>query len=194
MDLSIGPLAENEWSVVRALLHRAFVDEPFTVAMYGEPLPERWAGSWELYSTIADTDYDIAVGARLGGALVGVALGSRSGRCHQCQVVAREPRPDDPHLAIEWQFQQNVAAVHARLGPHALVEKVAVEPALHGSGVGRRLMAAAEAACDEDLPVELVLVCAPDRVGFYAGLGYDVVSTIADPAGPDASVMHRWIR
>jgi hypothetical protein len=41
-------------------------------------------------------------------------------------------------------------------------------------------------------PWELVLECAPDRVGFYAGLGYEAVRAIADPAGPDCSLMRRW--
>jgi hypothetical protein len=38
-------------------------------------------------------------------------------------------------------------------------------------------------------PTELVLECAPDRVSFYRGLGFEQVSTFADPAGPDASLM-----
>ena len=35
MELSIAPLAETEWPAARALLHRAFVNEPFTREMYG---------------------------------------------------------------------------------------------------------------------------------------------------------------
>ena len=35
------------------------------------------------------------------------------------------------------QFHQNVAQVHERLGVHAWVEKAAVEPELHGLGIGQ---------------------------------------------------------
>ena len=89
---------------------------------------------------------------------------------------------------------QNAAQVHGQLGKHAWVEKAAVEPALHGLGIGRRLLEAVATAVEIGEPTELVLECAPDRVNFYAGLGYEVLSTFADPAGPDAYSMRRGIR
>lgn len=48
----------------------------------------------------------------------------------------------------------------------------------------RRALLAEESA-------KLVLECAPDRVGFYTALGYEIFSIVADPAGPDAYLMER---
>ncbi|SDO15485.1 Acetyltransferase (GNAT) domain-containing protein [Nocardioides szechwanensis] len=133
------------------------------------------------------------LGAHAGEVLVGVVMGSAAGNCRLCRVLAREPRPEDHHLAIDWQFHQNVAQVHGLLDTHAWVEKAAVEPALHGFGIGRRLLESVAAALETEEPAELVLECAPDRVGFYTGLGYETVSSIEDPAGPDAYLMQRRI-
>ena len=193
MELWTGPLTRSEWPAARALLHRSFVNEPFTQDMYGPELLDRWGGSWSLYSSLTIEKSTIALGARVGEVLVGVVMGSPPGHCRLCQVLAAEPRPDDHHLAIDWQFHQNVAQVHRRLGVHAWVEKAAVEPELRGQGVGRRLLESAATALEINEPAELVLECAPDRVDFYAGLGYEVISTFTDPAGPDASLMRRWI-
>ncbi len=194
MELSIGPITGSEWPAARALLHRAFVNEPFTVEMYGPAILDRWGGSWSLYSSLRSEDATVVLGAHVSDVLVGVVMGSASGQCRLCQVLAREPRPRDNLLAIDWQFHQNVAQVHGQLGEHAWVEKAAVEPALHGLGIGRRLLEAVSTALEIGVPAELVLECAPDRVNFYAGLGYEVLSTFADPAGPDAYSMRRRIR
>ena len=58
MELSTGPLTKTEWPAARALLHRAFVNEPFTQEMYGPELLDRWGGSWSLYSLIDDRELD----------------------------------------------------------------------------------------------------------------------------------------
>ena len=194
MELSVGPITGSEWPAARALLHRAFVNEAFTVEMYGPAILDRWGGSWSLYSSLRSEDATVVLGAHVSDVLVGVVMGSTSGHCRLCRVLAREPRPDDSVLAIDWQFHQNVAEVHGRLGEHAWVEKAVVEPALHGLGIGRQLLEAVAAALEIGEPANLVLECAPDRVKFYAGLGYEVFSTFADPAGPDAYSMRRWIR
>ena len=194
MALSIRPLTGSEWPAARALLHRAFVNEPFTVEMYGPAILDRWGGSWSLYSSLRSEDTTVVLGAHVSDVLVGVVMGSRSGQCRLCQVLAREPRPEDHLLAIDWQFHQNAAQVHGQLGKHAWVEKAAVEPALHGLGIGRRLLEAVATALEIGEPAELVLECAPDRVNFYAGLGYEVLSTFPDPAGPDAYSMRRGMR
>ena len=193
MDLSVRPLAESEWSACRGLIHRAFVDEPFTVEMYGQGMLDRWSGSWDLYSSVQSLDYTLALGACLGDLLVGVVLGSTPGHCTLCQVLALAPRPDEPRHAVEWEFNQNIAQQHSALGEHAWVTKAAVEPALHGLGIGRQLFQSAAEALKAEAPAQIVLECAPDRLSFYRRLGYDQVATFPDPAGPDASVMRRWI-
>jgi ribosomal protein S18 acetylase RimI-like enzyme len=193
VELSVGALAERDWDAARSLLHRAFANEPFTVEMYGEPLLERWSGSWDLYSPLQSEGEYVALGARAGQVLVGVVMGSTPGLCRLCRTLAHEPRPADQRLAIDWQFHQNVAAAHALLDPHAWIEKVAVEPALHGCGIGRRLLDSAATLLVADQPAELVLECAPDRVSFYAGLGYEAIGRVDDPAGPDCSLMRRLV-
>jgi ribosomal protein S18 acetylase RimI-like enzyme len=193
MDLSVGPLTESEWEASRALAHRAFVDEPFTIEMFGEHMLDRWAGSWGLYSSLSSGRSTLTFGARVGEVLVGVVFGSAPGQCSMCNVYAHEARPDDPHLAIDWQFHQNIAMVHRSLDQHAWIDKLAVEPALQGLGIGQRLLVAVAEALHGGEPTDLVLECAPDRVSFYSGVGFEEVSTFADPAGPDASLMRRRI-
>jgi GNAT superfamily N-acetyltransferase len=194
VELSIRPLTGSEWPAVRALLHRAFFNEPFTVEMYGPAILDRWGGSWSLYSSLRGEDATVVLGAHVNDVLVGVVMGSPPGQCRLCQVAAREPRPDDHLLAIDWQFHQNAARVHGQLGEHAWIDKAAVEPALHGLGIGRRLLESIATALEIGERTELVLECAPDRVDFYAGLGYEVYCTFADPAGPDAYSMRCGIR
>ena len=193
MELSTGPLTKADWPAARALIHRAFVNEPFTQEMYGPKLLDRWSGSWSLYSSLLIESSTVALGAKAGEVLVGVVMGSTPRNCRLCQVLALEPQPHDHHLAIDWQFHQNVAEAHGQLGVHAWIEKAAVEPMLHGLGIGRRLLESAATALAAGEPAELVLECAPDRIHFYTGLGYEVLSTFADPAGPDAYMMRRWI-
>ena len=130
------PLAADEWAAARALLHRAFVNEPFIIEMYGQPLLSRWGGSWDLYWSVRSEESTIGLGARVGEVLAGVVMGSTPGRCRLCQLLGREPRPDSHQLAIDWKFHQNIAQVHALLGRHAWMEKAAVEPALHSFGIG----------------------------------------------------------
>jgi GNAT superfamily N-acetyltransferase len=193
MEISVGPLAETDWQAARALAHRAFVDEPFTVEMYGESILERWGGSWALYASLTRTTATLALGARADGVLVGLALANAPGHCAICAVVASEERPDDPHLAVDWQFHQNIARAHRPLDEHAWIDKLAVEPALHGFGIGRRLLDAATEAVIGDRPTDVVLVCAPDRASFYSRAGFEQISTIPDPAGPDALLMRRTL-
>jgi ribosomal protein S18 acetylase RimI-like enzyme len=193
VELSVDRLAGGDWAAARLLLHRAFANEPFTVEMYGEPLLERWGRSWDLYSPLQSEGEYVALGARVGHVLVGVVMGSTPGLCRLCRTLAHDPRPSDQRLAIDWQFHQNVAAAHAPLDPHAWIEKVAVEPALHGCGIGRRLLDSAATLLVAEQPAEVVLECAPDRVSFYTGLGYEAMGRIDDPAGPDCSLMRRLV-
>lgn len=187
-------MADAEWPAALALMHRAFADEPFTVEMYGEDRVARWAGSWALYQTPKRDDYAIAVAAFAGEAIVGVLVGSLPGHCHVCDVLALSRMPGDPRDAIDWQFQQNVAAAHAPHGPHAWVSKVAVEPALHGLGIGSELLKAAGESFRIAAPATLLLECQPHRQAFYESGGFEPVTTFPDPAGPDALLMRLWVR
>ena len=83
------PLAADEWAAARALLHRAFVIEPFVIEMYGQPLLSRWCGSWDLYWSVRSEESTIALGARVGEVLVGVVMGSTPGQCRLSVAGAR---------------------------------------------------------------------------------------------------------
>jgi GNAT superfamily N-acetyltransferase len=183
--MSIREVSVVEWPHALGVLHRGFLDEPFVHEMYGDDLLARWSGSWSLYSSMRHEQYGLAIGAFAGPALVGVLTGSVSARCHLCSVLAREPRPEDPHEAIDWVFHQNIAAVHAPQGPHAWIQMVAVEPELKGRGIGRLLVGAVADA------EPVLLECQIHRQGFYESLGFAVVSTFPDPAGADALLMSR---
>ena len=78
MELSTGPLTKTEWQAARALLHRAFVNEPFTQEMYGPDLLDRWGGSWSLYSSLTCESSTVALGARVGEVLVVGVVGKHA--------------------------------------------------------------------------------------------------------------------
>ncbi len=192
--VSVDELSDAEWPAALSLVHRAFVDESFTVEMYGDDRLTRWGQSWGLYAPLRRSSYSLALGARLEGVLVGVLIGSTPGGCYLCQGIAQEPKPSEVGAAIDWQFHQNIAAVHAPLATHAWVGKVATETALHGLGIGRILLDSAGETLAVKTPIQLVLECAPTRAGFYTSAGFEPVTTFADPAGPDALLMRRWVR
>jgi ribosomal protein S18 acetylase RimI-like enzyme len=193
MDIAIRAVSVDEWPHAQGVLHRGFLDEPFVHEMYGDDIVARWGGSWSLYASMRHDHYGIALGAFAGQALVGVLIGSVSARCHLCSVLATEPLPQDPHDAIDWVFHQNVATVHIPLGQHAWIQMVAVEPELKGRGIGRQLVRSISDAVAEPARVPVLLECQSHRQGFYKSLGFDVVTTFPDPAGPDALLMSRWI-
>ena len=194
MELSIGPIAGSEWPAARALLHRAFVNEPFTVEMYGPAILDRWGGSWSLYSSLRSEDATVVLGAHVGDVLVGVVMGSTvwampalSGDCARASARRCSPRH---RLAVSPERRRGPwTARRACLGREGCRRTCA-----SCLGIGRRLLEAVAVALEIGEPAELVLECAPDRVNFYAGLGYEVFSTFADPAGPDAYSMRRGIR
>jgi GNAT superfamily N-acetyltransferase len=192
MELSVSPLRDVEWPAALALVHRAFVDEPFTHDMYGDDRLDRWMSSWALYESLRHDSYSVTLAARAGQMVVGVLLGSRPEHCHACDAHALAPRPTDPKAAIDWEFNRNVAAAHAPLGPHGWVAKVAVEPALQGLGIGRLLL---DALPEVVAGVATVLLeCQPHRQAFYAAAGFEPVKHFPDPAGPDALLMRRWVQ
>jgi GNAT superfamily N-acetyltransferase len=184
---------EAEWPAALSLLHRAFIDEPFNVEMYGEDRLTRWAASWKLYEPLRHDEYALALAACADQTIVGILIGSLPEHCHVCNVLALEQRPEDSHLAIDWEFHHNIAAVHAPLGPHAWVEKVAVEPTLRGLGIGRLLLNAAQETLRRASPTALLLECQPHLQTFYETAGFECVATFPDPSGPDALLMRRMV-
>jgi ribosomal protein S18 acetylase RimI-like enzyme len=75
--------------------------------------------------------------------------------------------------------------------PHMYLWFLGVDPAVHGTGVGRALLAELHAAADE-LGVPTFLETATrENVGFYERDGYEVLGEIAMPSGPTMWRMER---
>lgn len=75
--------------------------------------------------------------------------------------------------------------------PHTYLWFIAVDPSLHGRGVGRRLMAELHDYSDRlELPVYLE-TGTEDNVSWYAGLGYGLDAEVELPSGPMTWLMER---
>jgi ribosomal protein S18 acetylase RimI-like enzyme len=189
MQISVRSPVDGEWAAALGVMHRAFADQPFAREIYGEPLLPRWGRSYRDYVGVARDEYPVALCAFAGPAPVGTVLGSLPGACRACGHGPRPSAPDDPVDALMFEFDRNVAAVHAGQPAHAWITKLAVEPALQGHGIGRRLLDAAVAELSAAAPV--LLECEPHREAFYVRAGFRRVATFADPAGPDALLLRR---
>ncbi len=81
-------------------------------------------------------------------------------------------------------------AVHIQ-HPHMYLWFLGVDPARHGTGVGRALLAELHAESDSlGLPTYLE-TATPGNVGFYERDGYAVTGSIAMPSGPTMWTMER---
>ena len=188
-DLWLGILQPKDWAAAMELSARAFFDEPFVHEIYGSDPLTRFAGIHALYASATPHPDDFVVGAFAGSAVVGLVRCSPSGRCHVCEHGGRGERPPGDVEGLDWEFEGNVRRAHADQGDHAWVSRVAVEPALHGLGIGRRVMVAALAELDAAGAPAVLLECQDHRVAFYEACGFEDVGTFPDPAGPDAHLM-----
>ncbi len=168
---------------------RAFFDEPFVHEIYGADPLVRFAGIHALYASATPSPPDFVMGAFAGSALVGLAKCSPSGSCHVCEHGGRGDRPAGAVEGLDWEFEGNVRRAHADQGEHAWISRVAIEPALHGLGIGRQVMAAALAELRTAGAPAVLLECQDHRVEFYEACGFSAVRTFPDPAGPDAHLM-----
>lgn len=185
VDLRFRVAGPADLLTARRILATTFAGEPFSFGMYGESALDRVAGTTAEYSAWPESEREVLV-AVVGDAVVGVIGTSPPGRCHLCDAPVAEPAPDAP--AAEWidhEFQLRCRDAHrAHLtDDHSHITPVAVDHAVQGSGVGRRLVAAAvDRVKDTGAPV--VLECVTRRVDFYAGCGFRVVAEFDDPGGP----------
>jgi ribosomal protein S18 acetylase RimI-like enzyme len=193
-DLTVRPLAHDQWPDAMSLAARSFVGEPFMIEMFGAEPVRRLALADRFYRATPWRADEHQLAAFVNDLLVGFCLCSPPGRCQVCLGTNPDRPPDDPLQLVEWQFEVNVQAAHADQDTHAWISRVAVDPAVHGAGIGRTLMAQAMAAlCAEDAAAVL-LECQSHRENFYVACGFHRVRTFPDPAGPDAILMRADLR
>jgi len=188
-SLALRPLQRAQWGDAMAMAARAFLDEPFLVTLFGADPLVRLAKAYPLYLNTPWDDTDRHVGAFAGPALVGVVVVSPPGACRVCRTTDPHALPTDPLEVVDWEFDVQVQAAHADHGAHSWIGRVAVEPAVQGSGIGRALMAEAQALLAGLGGGTVLLECLPSREGFYAANGFVRVGMFPDPAGPDALLM-----
>lgn len=113
------------------------------------------------------------------------------GRCQLCLASDEAPgsAPSGSMERMEWQFDVDRRRAHQTQGEHAWIHKVAVEPFLHGQGVGRLLVTQGIDEARRVGALRVILECQPHREAFYASCGMDRATTFPDPVGPDVSVM-----
>jgi ribosomal protein S18 acetylase RimI-like enzyme len=186
--LDLRPLVAADWPDAVHLFLRAFTTEPFVLEMFGPDPVGRFARVVRAYGGMSRDENGVHLGAFVEGVLVGMCLMTRPGRCRPCAADPASP-PEEAAARLDWQFELNTAEAHSALGPHARISQVAVEPALQGGGLGRRLVAAALATAGAEGIDEVVLECQPHRSAFYQRCGFEPVSTFPDPVGPDAVLL-----
>ena len=179
--LTVRQLDRAGWAAGAALAARAFYGEEFVIGMFGaEPL-NRFASVQHLYRHETWDADAIHLGAVVGEDLVGVVRTSPFGACHVCTHVDPAHPPDDPVLAADWAFEVEVTRAHAAYPDHAWISRVAVEPVLHGAGVGKAMITAAV----EHLAVLgsgiVLLECLAQRETFYTGRGFRRAGEVTDP-------------
>jgi ribosomal protein S18 acetylase RimI-like enzyme len=78
--------------------------------------------------------------------------------------------------------------------PHWYLGQIAVEPRLHGTGVGSRLLAHSLAVVDADELPAYLESSNPRNVSLYLRHGFDVIGSIDLPDGPSLTPMWRPAR
>jgi ribosomal protein S18 acetylase RimI-like enzyme len=193
-DLTVRPLEQDQWPVAMSLAARSFLGEPFMIEMFGAEPVRRFALADRLYRSAPWRDDEQHLAAFVGDVLVGFCLRSSPGRCHACLSTDPERPPDDAIQLAEWQFEVNVQAAHADQDTHAWISRVAVDPALHGAGIGRTLMAHSLAQLRAEGAELVLLECQNHRENFYIACGFHRVRTFPDPVGPYAILMRADLR
>ena len=187
--LSLRLLRTDERSAAMTLVARAFHDEPFSSALFGEKPLARFAQAHRFYQALPWYAADRDLGAFVDGVLVGLSLGSPAGHCHLCAHVDPDRPPSDPAERENWVFEVNTRQAHADQGSHAWLSRLVVDPALQGSGIGRALVAGTLDGFGAEGPVRVLLECQPHREALYLACGFERVRTFPDPGQPDCLLM-----
>ena len=180
IEASVREIGREEWAAATPIAARAFFDEEFIVGMLGPDPLRRWADAHHFYASEPFDDAAVHLGAFLGDVLGGIIRISPFGSCFVCAHVDPTTPPEDEILARDWLFEVEVLKAHAEYGEHAWISRVAVEPQLHGTGLGKALVDAAVAHLAAIGPGTVLLECLAQRESFYTGRGFRRVGEVVD--------------
>jgi ribosomal protein S18 acetylase RimI-like enzyme len=213
-DVELDTLQHRELPLVAGMAARGMRDNPINVAVYGPDPVKRVRALTPLYQWLLALLPGPLVVARRRGVPVGVAALAPPGHCFFRQTLdrqrtlrlgtvrARVAIPPIPRSLVLPLLQSGPGALsrlaawgevgfqHDPQEQHQHVELVVVEAALHGLGIGRRLM---DQVCREmdRLPFPTHLETdTPENVRYYERFGF-VVTAEASALGVRCWYMHR---
>lgn len=189
MPLEIRPVPEERRGLADGVAARAFCDEGFMLGMLGPDPVERLAGAYRLYAAEPWDPESVVLGAWSGEALLGIVRTSPVGRCTACRTIDPASPPDDPVLRLDWEFEVGVVATHAAYADHAWISRMAVEPRLHGTGIGGLLVEAAVAHLAEASAGLVLLECLSSRESWYLRHGFVRAGDVPEPWADDVSYL-----
>ena len=149
--------------------------------MFGDNVLTRFHDVHHFYAAEAWDPVGLHIGAFLGPTIVGLIRASPYGRCHVCAVVDPSTPPSDPILARDWVFECEVLRSHEGYADHAWISRVAVEPQLHGRGLGKALVLRAVEELTRLGSGTVLLECLATREGFYLSCGFTRAAEVPDP-------------
>jgi GNAT superfamily N-acetyltransferase len=180
IEATVREIGRDEWSAATPIAARAFFDEEFIVGMLGPDPLRRWADAHHFYAVEPFDDTAVHLGAFVGDVHVGIIRVSPYGTCFVCTHVDPTMPPDDEILAKDWRFEVEVLEAHQGHAGHAWISRVAVEPQLHGTGLGKLLVDAAVAHLEASGSGPVLLECLAQRETFYTGRGFRRAAEVVD--------------
>jgi GNAT superfamily N-acetyltransferase len=190
MELSIRPLPPDRWPEVGRLAGRAFWTEEYMAPLAEDEL-ERFAAVQDLYLRMETSATSVTLAAFAGDHVAGFACVER-GPCFFCSMDVSAPPPTSDRTAeVLHGVDLAIRELHVGLPAHANIGPVAVEPTLHGKGIGAALVDAAFELAAEEAPPTVSLDCDPRLQGFYEARGFAAVARVTDPWGFDIVGLRR---
>jgi len=188
-DIEVRSVEESDRAAADGVAARAFCDEGFMVGMLGVDPVVRLAGAYRLYAAETWDPLAIVLGAWAGDALLGIVKASPVGACTACRTVDPDMPPDDEILRKDWEFEVGVVTTHARHGEHAWISRMAVEPRLHGTGLGGLLLEAAASDIASRGSGRVLLECLSTRESWYRSHGFVRLDDVPEPWADDVSYL-----
>ena len=158
---------------------RALRDDPDWMAVSDDPLVRL-----EMLCNMFTVSLEGArvAGVRRGDCVLGVASAVEPGHCVGArlppEVRTLESPSKDASDSDRLMHFRSILAAHDLGEPHWHVGPVGVEPGFQSMGMGRAVMQLLCEEFDEHARVSWLKTAKPENVGFYAGLGFDVVEEV----------------
>ena len=179
LDVRIAPVPPAEREAAALLAARAMHENPLHLAALGEDLSRRVEVMNRAFGVLLAAPTRSVLGAWHGDRLVGIAAHTSSRHCQpdrgqrlRLPIVLVRSGSRAPRL-LRWLAawgRRDPGTPHSHLGP------VAVDPLLHGQGVGSRLLAAYVGGLDVRAETGYLETDKPENVRLYRRFGFDVVA------------------